>query len=185
MSWLIKERSHFSLFNFNLDVMNRAKIKLAYRIVIDQSSDLVWDKYVFEDTFTEYKMQQQLFNSKENPSQTFRELIAANDKAAQLHYLVGIAAHNYIQQLKGKLYRLPDVLGNQFLPFDNYRLDIINSDISDRSKHRIGITFYSPLLTLIDIIDNCYLVSLNTTSSNSFETMMFKLQKNLAICEYQ
>lgn len=31
MSWLIKERSHFSLFNFNLDVMNRAKIKLAYR----------------------------------------------------------------------------------------------------------------------------------------------------------
>lgn len=97
------------------------KIRLAYRVVIDQDSLLTWDKYVFEDTFNEYKMQQQLFNSKQDPKATFRELLAENEKAEQLHYLTGIAASSYIRQLKGKLHRVPDVLGNQFLPFNNYR----------------------------------------------------------------
>jgi|SRR6218665_291220 len=161
------------------------KIRLAYRIIIDQSSALVWDKYVFEDTFREYKMQQQLFNSKEDPKPTFRELLAENEKAEQLHYLTGIAASNYIQQLKGKLYRVPDVLGNQYLPFNNYRLDIVNTDINDRSRHKIGITFYSPELQLIEVINNCYLVSIDFESNNGLETMMFPVQKNLAICYYK
>ncbi|SDK29378.1 hypothetical protein [Flavobacterium noncentrifugens] len=165
--------------------MKHAKIRLAYRIVIDSNSAVVWDRYVFEDTHREYKMQQQLFNSKENPKQTFRELLAENEKAEQLHYLTGIAANNYIQQLKGKLHRVADVLGNQFFPFVNYRLDIVNSDSNDFSKHKIGITFYSPLLTLLDIVNNCYLISENTENSPGFETMMFPIQPGLAICYHE
>jgi hypothetical protein len=162
--------------------MQKSKIRLAYRIVIDNSSSLLWDKYVFEDTFREYLMQHQLYNTKDNPKNSFRELLAENEKAEKLHYLVGIAANGYVQQLNGNLHRVSDVLGNHFFPFINYQLDIVNTDIRDITKHKIGITFYSPLLTLIDTINGCYLISKTTDETNTYETLMFSIQPNLAIC---
>lgn len=158
------------------------KIQLAYRLVIDKDSAFVWDKYVFEDTFQEYLLQHQQFNSKENPLKTFRELLAENEKATQLHYLTGIAAANYVQQLKGNFYRVTDALGNSYFPFINYRLDIINTDIMDINKHKIGITFYSPLLTYLGMVDNHFLLSKNTDNSNEFETFMIPAQANLSVC---
>lgn len=160
----------------------KSKIRLAYRLVIDNSSTFVWDKYVFEDTYQEYLLQHQQFNSKENPKNTFRELLSENEKAVQLHYLVGISADNYVQQLKGNLYRITDILGNNYFPFTNYRFDIINTDITDISKHKIGITFYSPLLTYLGVIDNHFLLSKNTGESNEFETFMIAAQANLSVC---
>jgi len=165
--------------------MEIKKIKLAYRLVIDSSSGFLWDKYVFEDTFKEYKMQSQQFNSAENPKNTFRELLAENQKATQLHFLTGIAANGYVEQLKGNLHRVTDVLGNNYFPFINYQLDILNTDIMDISKHRIGITFYSPLLTYFGIIEGNYLVSKITENKNEYETIMFPVQQNLAICYIQ
>ncbi|WP_281636733.1 hypothetical protein [Flavobacterium marginilacus] len=165
--------------------MDKAKIRLAYRIEIDSSSVFLWDKYVWEDTFKEYLMQHQQFNSKENPKNTFRELLSENEKAVQLHYLVGIAAEGYVKQLKGNLHRITDVLGNNYLPFVNYQLDIINTDITDPSKHKIGITFYSPFLTLIGIVEGNYLVSKNCESVNGLETLMFPVQPHLSICYYE
>lgn len=165
--------------------MKITKIKLAYRIVIDSSSALLWDKYVFEDTFKEYQMQSQQFNSESNPKNTFRELISENEKANQLHFLTGIAASGYVEQLKGNFHRVTDVLGNNYFPFINYQLDIINTDITDASKHRIGITFYSPLLNYFGIIEANYLISKNSDNKNEFETIMFPVQKNLSICYIQ
>lgn len=161
------------------------KIRLAYRIVIDSSSTFVWDKYVFEDTYKEYLMQQQLFNSKENPKSTFRELVSENEKANQLHFLVGMAANGYVEQLKGNFHRVTDVLGNHFFPFINFHLDIINTDITDSSKHKIGITFYSPLMVLLDTINNQYLVSKEAEKETGFQTLAFQMQPNLAICYYE
>lgn len=165
--------------------MKISKIRLAYRILIDSSSTIIWDKYVFEDTFKEYKMQSQQFNSVENPKNTFRELLSENEKAAQLHFLTGSAADGYVQQLKGNFYRVPDVLGNQYFPFINYQLDIVNSDITDHSKHKIGITFYSPLLSYFGIIEGNYIVSKNTENRNEYETIMFPVQPHLSICYIQ
>lgn len=161
------------------------KIRLAYRIVIDSSSTFSWDRYVFEDTFKEYLLQHQLFNSKENPKATFRELVSENEKANQLHFLVGMAAAGYIEQLKGNFHRVTDALGNSFFPFTNYQLDIINTDSNDSSKHKIGITFYSPLLVLLDTINNRYLVSTETEKENGFQTLEFAMQPNLTICYYE
>jgi hypothetical protein len=165
--------------------MNKPKIRLAYRLVIDNTSKFTWDKYVFEDTFQEYLMQNQQFNSKENPKNTFQELLSENEKASQLHYLVGIAANNYVAQLKGYFHRVADVLGNNYFPFVNYKLDIINTDRTDISKHKIGITFYSPLLTYLGIVENHYLVSKATDEVDGFETIMFPVQANLGICYYK
>lgn len=66
--------------------MKISKIRLAYRVIIDSSSTLIWDKYVFEDTYKEYQMQSQQFNSVTDPKNTFRELLSVNEKAEQLHF---------------------------------------------------------------------------------------------------
>jgi len=161
------------------------KIRFAYRTIIDNNSTMVWDKYVFEDTYKEYLLQHQLFNNKENPSVSFRELLSENQKASQLHFLVGMAANGYVEQLSGLCHRVPDVLGNNFLPITNYQLDIINTDITDIIKHKIGITFFSPLLVLIDTINNCYLVSKEIEKENQFETVMYPMQPNLSICYFE
>ncbi|MFB9109656.1 hypothetical protein [Flavobacterium gyeonganense] len=165
--------------------MKISKIRLAYRVIIDSSSTIIWDKYVFEDTFKEYKMQSQQFNSPENPKNTFRELLTENEKASQLHFLVGIAADGYVEQLKGSFHRVSDVLGNQYFPFVNYQLDIVNSDFTDLSKHKIGITFYSPLLSYFGILEGNYIVSKNTENRNEYETIMFPVQPHLSICYIQ
>lgn len=162
--------------------MQNENIRLAYRYVIDAQASALWDQYVFEDTYREYRMQQQLYNDAANPKATFRELLAENDKAEKLHYLTGIAAHSYVQQLKGKLPRVPDVLGKNFFPFTNYEFDLINSDVQDSARHKFGLTFYSPLLRLLDVVGNCYLVSLQTDERTQHETLMFPLQNRLSIC---
>ena len=161
----------------------KAKIKLAFRIVIDQSSTMVWDKYVFEDTFFEYKVQHQVFDDKENPVKNFWELLAKNPHAGRIPFLLSASATNYISQLNGEIKSLPDVLGNTFFPIENFKLDLISSNIEDPSKHKIGITFYSPQLLLIDIIDNKYLLSKNV-SGESFETFMFAFHPQVAISSY-
>ncbi|TRW24608.1 hypothetical protein FMM05_08835 [Flavobacterium zepuense] len=164
--------------------MPHPKIRLAYRVIIDNTATAAWDRYIFEDTYKEYLMQQQLFNNKENPRATFRELLSENPKAEQLHFLTGRAADSYVSQLKGNFYRLPDVLGTTFFPFTGYRLDIVNTDITDSSRHKVGITLFSPLLTYLGIVNNCYLVSVQTNEQSGYETVMFPIQPQLAICYY-
>ncbi|MFV0564811.1 MAG: hypothetical protein ACK5NB_03155 [Flavobacteriaceae bacterium] len=162
-----------------------AKIRLAYRMVIDANAQTTWEKYIFEDTYKEYLLQHQKFNTTENLAKTFRELLSVNDKASQLHFLTGIAANGYINQLKGNLYNVPDVLGNNFFPIDGFKTDIVNTDITNISKHKIGITFFSCPLVLIDRINNCYLVSKEVEKNNGLDTLMFPFRENLSICYYE
>lgn len=165
--------------------MQYPKIRLAYRIVIDNASTAAWDRYVFEDTYREYLMQQQLFNTPGDAKNTFRELLSENPKATQLHFLTGMAVNSYAAQLKGSFYRLTDVLGSTFFPFTGHRLDIINTDITDISRHKIGITLYSPLLTYLGMVNDCFLVSQDTEQKAGYETLMFAVQPQLAICYYE
>ena len=162
--------------------MKFSKIRMAFRLVIDSAATVTWQKYVFEDTYREYLMQQQLYNKPDNPKSTFRELLHEDDKAEKLHFLTGMAAEPYISQLKGNIYELPDALGNSYLPFVNYKLDIVNTDITDRARHKIGITFYTPLLVLVDMIDNHYLLSKDTDATTYWEILSFPMHPNLAIC---
>ncbi len=162
-----------------------AKIRLALRVVIGQSSASVWEKYVFEDTYREYIMQQQRFNDKEKPVNTYRELLSVNENAKQLDFLTGMAIESYVTQLKGNYYNVTDVLGNTFFSFEGYKLDIINTDITDMSRHKVGVTFFSPELTYLGIINNCYLVSKDADDTEVYNTVMYPVQANLAICSYR
>lgn len=165
--------------------MQYPKIRLAYRVIIDNAAATAWERYIFEDSHKEYLMQQQLFNNKEQPANTFRELLAENPKAEQLHFLTGIAANSYVQQLKGLLYLVPDALGNNLFPFEGFRFDIINTDITDITRHKVGLTFFSPLLTYLGTINDYFLVSKDTSVKAGYDTVMYPLQPQLAICYYE
>jgi hypothetical protein len=101
--------------------MMKAKIKLAFRIVIDQNSEIVWDKYIFEDTYFEYKIQHQVFDDKENPVKNYWELLRKNPHAERIPFLLSSAVVNYVAQLNGEVKSLPDVLEILF-----FRLKISN-----------------------------------------------------------
>ena len=44
------------------EAMQKAIIRLCYRKIIDINASEPWDKFVFEDTYTEFLMQSQLYN---------------------------------------------------------------------------------------------------------------------------
>lgn len=67
---------------------NIKKIQFAYRFTIDAQTNSVWEKYVFEATYKEYFLQEQLYQDNQKKVETFRELKRYNPKAEQLHYLV-------------------------------------------------------------------------------------------------
>lgn len=161
------------------------KIKLAFRIVIDQSSEMIWDRYVFDDTYFEYKIQHQVFDNKENPVKNYWEVLQKNPNAKQIPFLLSGAASSYVSQLGGVIRSITDVLGSTYFPFDHFKLDLISSHLEDPSKHKIGLTFFSPELLLIDIIDGKYLLSKETDKENGWETFMLPFHPQVAIAYYQ
>ncbi len=168
--------------------MPSGNIKLAFRAVINKNSPLRWEKLIWEDTYKELLMQSQLYTDPEHPVKTFRQLLSRDERAEKLHFLVSTAAHPYILQWKGLVYLAPDNLGNSFLPFENYRFDILESDFRDKQQHEVAVTFYSPLLTLIDIWEGHYLISLQTERQAVLagtETLMFKMQPRLSVSYYK
>ncbi|AZB18848.1 hypothetical protein EG352_14195 [Chryseobacterium indologenes] len=160
------------------------QIKLAFRLIIDQSSTLAWDKYIFEDTYFEYRVQHQVFDDKKDTVDNYWELLIKNPSAAKIPFLLSAVVSNYVAQLNGSIKSLPDVLGTTFFPIETFRLDLISSNIKEASKHKLGITFYTPTLLLIDIIDNKYLLS-KGTDQDHLETFMYAFHPKIAIAYYR
>jgi hypothetical protein len=161
--------------------MQEKTIRLCYRKVIDINNIKTWDRYVFEDTYTELLLQAQYFN-KEKKYATFQELVTHVPDAENLHFLVSSAIIGYLRQLNGIMPDITSALGNLFLPFDNYRFEILASDLKDRSKHKVAILFYSEPLTWHETVDNQLLVSIPGNMDNEVTlTEMFSLQPYLSI----
>src|ERR1044072_1063498 len=94
-----------------------------YRKRIDVQSTKPWEKLVFEDSYTEFLMQSQLYNHEKKFS-AFSDIITHMPAAESLHFLVSSAVIGYLQQLKGMVPDLVNNLGRLFLPFNNYRFEI-------------------------------------------------------------
>ena len=152
-------------------LMQKALIRLCYRKIIDATAVKPWEKFVFDDTYTEFLMQVQLYNQ-EKKYTSFSELLQHVPAAEKLHFLVSTAAIGYIRQLAGKL----------FLPFENFRFEIINSDIKDKTKHQVAINFYTDHLVWHDTIGNQLLVSVPGNMENDeILTEVFSLQPFLTV----
>jgi len=156
-------------------------ITLCYRKISDATATKPWEKLVFDDSYTEFKMQAQLFNQ-EKKYRTFAELQQHAPGAEQLHFLVSAAVIGYIHQLNETIPDILNNLGKHFLRFTQFQFEIINSDLQDKSKHQVGINFYSEPLVWHDTIDNLLLVSDKpATETGEIYTNLFQLQPYLNI----
>ncbi|MBC6608056.1 hypothetical protein H8B13_14610 [Hymenobacter sp. BT188] len=138
--------------------MSTRLITLCYRKIIDANASRPWEKMVFEDTYTEFRMQAQLLNQ-EKKYRSFGELLHYAPGADQLHFLVSAAVRGYVQQLGGLVPDVIDNLGRHFLKFSKFQFEIINSDLLDKARHQVAINFYSEPLMWHDTIGTQLLVS--------------------------
>jgi hypothetical protein len=171
------------VYLLNINAMSKGIIRLSYRKVIDADSQNVWEKYVFEATYQEYLIQSQNYNP-DKKYFTFAELKHHVPNADKLHFLVSASVINYLKQLNGYV---PDILNNQgkaFLPFKNYRFEVIDSDVRYKSRHRITVEFISEPITWIDTVGNLLLVTFKETvpaGDDGILTEMFTMQPFLSI----
>lgn len=125
--------------------MSEKIIRLCYRKIIDTSSQELWDKYVYDSSYKEFLLQSQFYNQEKKYTR-FSDLLLYVKGAEKLHFLVSAAVTGYLQQLGNKI---PDIRNNQaklFLTFTDYQFEIIQSDIKNKSHHRVSISFYSESL---------------------------------------
>lgn len=141
-------------------------ISFCYRKIIDTASSRAWERLVFEDSYTEFKMQAQRFNERGRYS-SFAEMLHNNSAAEQLHFLTAGTAAGYVKQLHGKIPDILNTLGKQFLSFKNFRFEIINSDIKDISKHKVAINFFSEEVIWICSAGDVMILSLNEYANHA------------------
>ncbi len=162
--------------------MEQRIIRFCYRKIIDSSSQKIWDKYVFDSTYTEFLLQAQFYNQQKKYT-TFGELIQHVPNAEKLHFLVSASITGYLRQLNETVPDIVNNLGRQFLSFKNYNFEIINSDIKNKNDHRVAINFFSEPLLWHDTIGDYLLVSdsKKDINENGRNTDMVKMQPFLSI----
>jgi len=163
--------------------MEKTTIRLLHRKIINILSQDPWEKLVFEDIYKEFLMQAQTFNP-DQKYHTFGELIRNVPGAEKLHFLVSPSVAGYLGQLNGKMPNIINVIDKRFVPFKNYRFEIINSDTRDTSRHQVAINFISEPLTWYDTVGNLLLVAVDTEKTDERgETLteMFAMQPFLSI----
>lgn len=169
--------------------MAKGLIRLCYSKVIDASASVVWEKYVFDDTYREFFMQAQYYNQQQKFS-TFREILDSDPKADRLHALVSTAAIGYLRQLNERIPDITNMAGKTVIPFRNFRLEIIQSHVKDKYQHKIAIHFYSEVLTWIDTVQNLFLLAIGDqrdalNNGQMIDTEMIAWRPNLSISAFQ
>lgn len=138
--------------------MGKKICRLCYKKIIDANSEDVWEKLVFEESYKEFLMQSQLYNT-EKKFNSFSEMILNTPTAERLHFLVSTSVIGYLKQLNGIIPDILNSLGKRFISFNNFRFEIINSNIKDKTKHQVAINFYSDALLWHDTIGSQMVLS--------------------------
>ncbi len=164
-------------------------IRLAYYKLIDASSQKPWDKLVFEETYLEFFMHAQLYNS-DHKYQTFQELLDNVPKADQLHYLTSRVAMGYLKQLNNIIPDIVNAFGSVCLPFNQFKFEVLASHVQRKEAHRVAIYFYSDPLTWIDTVDGQLLIAYGDQrtalqTGQEVTTDLVALQPFLSMWTYQ
>jgi len=169
--------------------MPQALIKLAFRQEIDIQSSTPFGKDVFHDSYQEFLLQAQAYN-REGKFRTLEEMIDANPKANSLHYKVGFAVGLYVSGLNNMIPGIKKLIpGLTYPAFESHHFEILHSDILDRAQHRVVITFYTGVLTLLNSFGENLLLSTSDQSNLSPEewtdTFVIKPSGEITIWQYR
>ncbi len=161
-------------------------IKIAYRQIIDASSQTNFERNVFNASYNEFLLKSQAYNP-EKKFKTFTELKANDGRANSLHYKSSFAVVSFINNLNNQIPNLQDTLG-QNIRFETYKFEVIESSITDKTVHKVAIIYFTDTLTLFEIIGDYILLGvdkLNNVSDEPVETFLLKMHPNLSIVNYQ
>lgn len=166
--------------------MIKPQIRLAYRQLIDSSSTEEFELAIFNDTHAEFLMQIQSWQT--SPEQVnwidFKETI--EDFEEKMNFKVGMAIGGYMQELLHVIPRLVDVSGYPLL-FDNYKFEIVDTNIRNRLTHKVALTYYTSTFTMLETIqDNLLLKEGNYNPLDGpVDTILLKLVPGLSISSYE
>lgn len=157
-------------------------IVLCYRKIINAKAEKAWDKYVFESSFAEYRMQAQFYDQ-EKKYGSFSALVQQVPAAEKLHFLVSAAVTGYIEQLGNKIPDIADNLGRANLFFDNYRFELINSAVNNKAVHEVAVNFFTRPMIWHDTPGQYLLLSPaeQVNETGVWNTIMVPLQPFLSI----
>ena len=119
--------------------MCKAKIKLVYRQVMDESSESGFEKAVLQASYQEFLLKSQTYNP-EGKFKTFSRMKANDGRANSLHYKLSFAVLHFIAQLNNKMPLVKDNIGNK-LAFETARFELIESHTDDISLHKVAINY--------------------------------------------
>ncbi len=165
--------------------MIKGKIRLAFRIELTAESKHIWDKHLWETTYQEYRIQHQFYNANLPLVDSYWELMEHNAFASKIPPIISARIQPNIDQLKGKILSMNTTLGNDCFQFEKYKVDIPYSSLSQQSKHKIGITFISPLLLWIDTGLPEYCISYQVEKENGWNCCSFKHHSQLSILYFE
>ena len=139
--------------------MSKGIIKFGFQKIITELPTSLWDKYVFDATWMEYRMQAANYNQ-QSKATLFTAIAKENPKAEKLHDAVCTAAIGYIMQLEEKIPGLVNAHGKNVVPFKNFKFSMVQSDMIDSKLHQVEIIFISEPVTLIDTFNTHYLIAI-------------------------
>lgn len=164
-------------------------IRFSYKRFIDENSVFVWDKAVFENSYMDYKIQIQNFPEFE-AFPVFADFLKNVPEAETIHHKVSQSIYQNLNQLDGIIPQIVDAYGGFCLQFRKFKFEIIDSDLFNKSKHRVSIEFISePLLCLGKMGDDFLIAPFeeleNYKNNQEIATRLIPSQKFLNIYSYQ
>lgn len=170
--------------------MAKALIKIVYRQVITSKNESAFEKQLLKVSYEEFLLKSQAY-SRDGSIKTFTAMKAADGRANSLHYKTGFAVDGLINLLNKQIPGLQDSVGQSVL-FDNYRFEVLESDITNANSHTVAIWYYTETLTLLDQFGNYLIVAygnktleLSTAYPQNIEnSFLLLLQTGMSISEY-
>jgi len=109
--------------------MSKAKIKMVYRQVIDESCQSAFEKAIFQASYDEFLLKSQAYNQ-EGKFKTFSKIKSNDGRANSLHYKLSFSVGHFIAQLNNKIPAIKDNRGNK-IAFEVANFELIESHIED------------------------------------------------------
>jgi len=169
--------------------MQQAIVNLSFRQYIDHTCEGSFEQSVLFASYHEFLLRSQAYNPGMK-CKTFSEMVANDVRANSLHYKCSFPVSPYIDTLKNRIPVLSDNGGNP-IKFINRQFHIVESDISDITRHKVAITYMTDIMTLIDNIGD-YLVlaygnkaeSILSWQTEVIDTFLLKVVPGLSVCNY-
>lgn len=164
--------------------MSKAKVKMIYRQVIDESCRSGFEKAIFQASYDEFLLKSQAYNV-EGKLKTFSKIKANDGCANSLHYKLSFSVGHFIAQLNSKMPVIKDNRGNK-ISFEVANFELIESHIEDMSLHKVAINYETGLLSLIGIMGEYLLLAPDDLPEHGpIETFVLRMQPDLSIVSYE